>query len=232
MQQPIRIISRSNKRLYADAIPGHFATNHSHINYYIDMSEIKHNMAMALEAARSIAFPLFLHQCGYLTLPGGHRVHRRVYCQRACQLRHRQPEHQQSHLSSRAGQQCQRSVYVCGQPPPPHDRTPKRAGAGQHRFHRAKPFRKRASASSIMAAVSLDILRCSPTFPNWTESRFSSLFSGADFPHYHNFVARQKLSRLRGQLYRWTPLLPRAAIPNYSTKNRKAQPSGFCFPHL
>ena len=56
MQQPIRIISRSNKRLYADAIPGHFATNHSHINYYIDMSEIKHNMAMALEAARSIAF--------------------------------------------------------------------------------------------------------------------------------------------------------------------------------
>ena len=56
MQQPIRIISRSNKRLYADAIPGHFATNHSHINYYIDMSEIKHNMSMALEAARSIAF--------------------------------------------------------------------------------------------------------------------------------------------------------------------------------
>lgn len=56
MQQPIRVISRFNKRLYADAIPGHFATNHSHINYYIDMSEIKHNMAMALEAAHSIAF--------------------------------------------------------------------------------------------------------------------------------------------------------------------------------
>lgn len=56
MQQPIRIVSRSNKRLYADAIPGHFATNHSHINYYIDMSEIKHNLTMALEAARSIAF--------------------------------------------------------------------------------------------------------------------------------------------------------------------------------
>lgn len=56
MQQPIRIVSHSNSRLYADAIPGHFATNHSHINYYIDMSEIKHNMAMAIEAARSIAF--------------------------------------------------------------------------------------------------------------------------------------------------------------------------------
>ena len=45
-----------NKRLYADAIPGHFATNHSHINYYIDMSEIKHRMAMSREAARSIAY--------------------------------------------------------------------------------------------------------------------------------------------------------------------------------
>lgn len=55
MKQPIRITSRINKRLYADAIPGHFATNHSHINYYIDMSEIKHSMTMAREAARSIA---------------------------------------------------------------------------------------------------------------------------------------------------------------------------------
>ena len=55
MKQSIRITSRVNKRLYADAIPGHFATNHSHINYYIDMSEIKHSMAMSREAARSIA---------------------------------------------------------------------------------------------------------------------------------------------------------------------------------
>ena len=54
MQQPIRIISRANKRLFADAIPGHFATNHSHINYYVDMSEIKHNMSMAREAAQIV----------------------------------------------------------------------------------------------------------------------------------------------------------------------------------
>ena len=58
MKQSIRITSRVNKRLYADAIPGHFATNHSHINYYIDMSEIKHRMAMSREAARSIAYQL------------------------------------------------------------------------------------------------------------------------------------------------------------------------------
>ena len=56
MKQSIRITSRVNKRLYADAIPGHFATNHSHINYYIDMSVIKHSMAMSREAARSIAY--------------------------------------------------------------------------------------------------------------------------------------------------------------------------------
>lgn len=56
MQQPIRVVSKVNPKLYADAIPGHFATNHSHINYYIDMSMIKHTHSLASEAARSIAF--------------------------------------------------------------------------------------------------------------------------------------------------------------------------------
>lgn len=56
MQQPIRLSSPKNNRLYADAIPGHFATNHSHINYYLDMSALKHSHSMAAEAARSIAY--------------------------------------------------------------------------------------------------------------------------------------------------------------------------------
>lgn len=56
MQQPIRVVSRINSKLYADAIPGHFATNHSHINYYIDMSALKHSQSLATEAARSIAY--------------------------------------------------------------------------------------------------------------------------------------------------------------------------------
>ena len=56
MQQPIRVVSKVNPKLYADAIPGHFATNHSHINYYIDMSAIKHSQSMATEAAASIAY--------------------------------------------------------------------------------------------------------------------------------------------------------------------------------
>ena len=56
MRQPIRVVSKVNPKLYADAIPGHFATNHSHINYYIDMSAIKHSQSMATEAAASIAY--------------------------------------------------------------------------------------------------------------------------------------------------------------------------------
>lgn len=56
MQQPIRIFSKATKKVYTDAIPGHFATNHSHINYYLDMSTVKHNQAMAREAARVIAY--------------------------------------------------------------------------------------------------------------------------------------------------------------------------------
>lgn len=62
MKQSIRITSRVNKRLYADAIPGHFATNHSHINYYIDMSEIKHSMAMSREAGAQHCIPVLVHQ--------------------------------------------------------------------------------------------------------------------------------------------------------------------------
>lgn len=55
MQQPICVLSKVKSRLYAEAIPGHFATNHSHINYYIDMSDIKHKQSLAMTAARSIA---------------------------------------------------------------------------------------------------------------------------------------------------------------------------------
>ena len=35
------IISNSNKKIKIGVIPGHFATNHSHVNYYIDMTGIK-----------------------------------------------------------------------------------------------------------------------------------------------------------------------------------------------
>ena len=35
-------------------IPGHFATNHSHINYYIDMTTLKTRLSEAQEVARSL----------------------------------------------------------------------------------------------------------------------------------------------------------------------------------
>ena len=35
--------SKRNKELQIKIIPGHFATSHSHVNYYIDMTSIKPN---------------------------------------------------------------------------------------------------------------------------------------------------------------------------------------------
>lgn len=55
MEQPIRVISTLSTKLFADAIPGHFATNHSHINYYIDMSALRHSERMASEAAHTMS---------------------------------------------------------------------------------------------------------------------------------------------------------------------------------
>lgn len=43
------IYARSDKKVSIDIIPGHFATNHSHVNYYIDLTsmKIRHEMAKA-----------------------------------------------------------------------------------------------------------------------------------------------------------------------------------------
>lgn len=37
----IKIPAKCNRKIELKAIPGHFATNHSHINYYLDMTPIK-----------------------------------------------------------------------------------------------------------------------------------------------------------------------------------------------
>ncbi len=49
------IESRKNKRVKIDIIPGHFATNHSHINYYVDLTGIKTSHKMAKAAADQLA---------------------------------------------------------------------------------------------------------------------------------------------------------------------------------
>lgn len=50
----IKIYSSYNNTLSLKVIPGHFATNHSHINYYIDMTTLKSRQSMAYAAAKSM----------------------------------------------------------------------------------------------------------------------------------------------------------------------------------
>lgn len=49
------IESTKNKKVKIGVIPGHYATNHSHINYYVAMTEIKSSFKMAKEAASELA---------------------------------------------------------------------------------------------------------------------------------------------------------------------------------
>ena len=47
--------SKRTKELQIKIIPGHFATSHSHVNYYIDMTSVKTKHLMAKNAARELA---------------------------------------------------------------------------------------------------------------------------------------------------------------------------------
>ncbi len=53
--EPQAIVSHYNNKVKIRAIPGHFATNHSHITHYLDMSVLKTRQTMARAAAVSIA---------------------------------------------------------------------------------------------------------------------------------------------------------------------------------
>lgn len=53
--QAMTIYSNYNNKVSIHVIPGHFATNHSHITHYIDMSVLKSRQSMARAAAKSIA---------------------------------------------------------------------------------------------------------------------------------------------------------------------------------
>ena len=65
---------RTNSKVSIGVIPGHYATNHSHVNYYVDMTSIKTSMKMANEAAKELAACLHLHvsfsvcSCGFSPL--------------------------------------------------------------------------------------------------------------------------------------------------------------------
>lgn len=51
------IRARGNKEIKIGIIPGHFATNHSHVNYYVDLTGIKSRHKMARAAAGELAKP-------------------------------------------------------------------------------------------------------------------------------------------------------------------------------
>lgn len=51
----IRIPSKSNSNVVLRVIPGHFVTNHSHINYYVDMTFLKARKSEAEGAAKILA---------------------------------------------------------------------------------------------------------------------------------------------------------------------------------
>ena len=49
------IHARNANKVKIGVIPGHFATNHSHVNYYVDMTAVKTSSAIAREAASLLA---------------------------------------------------------------------------------------------------------------------------------------------------------------------------------
>ena len=48
----VKFYSKESNMLALHAIPGHFATSHSHINYYVDVTSVKTRAGEAKEAAK------------------------------------------------------------------------------------------------------------------------------------------------------------------------------------
>ena len=51
----VKFKSKESAGLNLHAIPGHFATSHSHINYYVDVTSIKTRVSEAKEAAKVLS---------------------------------------------------------------------------------------------------------------------------------------------------------------------------------
>ena len=54
MQDPKRIPCKSHPDVVLEAIPGHFVTPHSHVNYFIDMANLKHRQNEASATAKAL----------------------------------------------------------------------------------------------------------------------------------------------------------------------------------
>ena len=53
-ERMIKIPARVNRKIELKAIPGHFATSHSHINYYLDMTPVKYRHTEAQLVAKEM----------------------------------------------------------------------------------------------------------------------------------------------------------------------------------
>ncbi|MBE6851303.1 MAG: orotate phosphoribosyltransferase [Ruminococcus sp.] len=51
----IEVTAKANNNVKLGLIPGHFATNHSHVNYFVDMTTIKTQYRAARETARELS---------------------------------------------------------------------------------------------------------------------------------------------------------------------------------
>lgn len=51
----VKITSKASNKVALKIIPGHFATTHSHINYYIDITTLKIRQSEAQEVAKALA---------------------------------------------------------------------------------------------------------------------------------------------------------------------------------
>ena len=55
MEKRIVKLYAKNNTVPLKVVPGHFATNHSHVNYYIDMTTLKTRLSEAGSVAASLA---------------------------------------------------------------------------------------------------------------------------------------------------------------------------------
>lgn len=55
LDKEYKIPSRLNRKINLKVVPGHFATSHSHINFYMDMTTLKVRQTEAAEVARTLA---------------------------------------------------------------------------------------------------------------------------------------------------------------------------------
>lgn len=51
-ERTVKFYSKDSNKMALHVIPGHFATSHSHINYYVDVTSLKTRAAEAKEAAK------------------------------------------------------------------------------------------------------------------------------------------------------------------------------------